>query len=289
MMGKLVLIVLLGLASSGSYSYPSIAYERVTSCRLVAHTVTINLADPEVKVSVALAGRGRGYAESFRSMMKRTRPSAAITGTFFDTRTLIPTGDIALFGTLVHSGCIGSALAIGADNRAEIVPFGKGRRTKWTGYETVLCAGPTLVADGKVGIELKHEGFRRSLMYGSRRTAVGITKSGKLLFVCVNRPTSIYDLAKLMIKLNVTRAVCLDGGSSSALYFQGGYYAMPGRPLTNCLVAYSSERDYTKARNALAPAKLFAKAAFRTLPDPIAFIPAVLMSPENILPFSSRK
>jgi hypothetical protein len=289
MVGKLLLPVLLGLASSGSYSSPSIAYERVTFRRWVAHTVTVNLADPEVKVSVALPCRGRGYSESFKSMVKRTRPSAAITGTFFDTRTLIPTGDIALFGTLVHSGCIGSALCICADNKADIVPLGTGRKTRWTGYETVLCAGPTLVANGKVGIGLKHEGFRGSLMGGSRRTAVGITKSGKLLLVCVNRPISLYDLAKLMIKLNVRRAVCLDGGSSSALYFQGCYYAMPGRTLTNCLVIYSRERAYTRAKHALAPPKLFAKATSRTLPDPVAFIPAMITPPADAFPFSSRK
>jgi exopolysaccharide biosynthesis protein len=255
------LSILLGLAASSSSPASSIAYERVSYRRFVAHVVTVNLADPQVKVSVALAAGGAGRCERFRSMMNRTRPAAAITGTFFDTKSLQPTGDIALFGTVVHSGCIGSALCLDSNNRAQIVPLKKGRKTGWTGYETVLCAGPTLVANGKVGIELKHEGFRRSLMSHSRRTAVGITESGKLILVCVNRKASLYDVAKLMIKLNARSAVSLDGGSSTALYYQGGYFACPGRTLTNCLVVYSSTRAYNGAKTALAPARVLAKAA----------------------------
>jgi len=258
---KILLSVVLGPALCSSVHASSIAYERVRHGRLVAHVVTVNLADPEVKVSVALAAGGAGRCESFRSMMNRTRPNAAITGTFFDTRSLKPTGDIALFGTLVHSGCVGSALTIDRDNKARIVPLKEGRETNWDGCETVLCAGPTLVAEGRVAIALKHEGFRRSLLTRSRRTAVGITKSGKLVLVCVNRAASLFDVAKLMIKLRAASAVLLDGGSSTALYFQGGYFACPGRTLTNCLVVYSSTRAYNKAKTALVPTKLLAKAA----------------------------
>ena len=286
MVKKIVLVVLLGLAASSPLSASSIAYQRVSFRRLVAHVVTVNLADPEVKVSVALAAGGAGRSERFRSMMNRTRPAAAVTGTFFDTRSLQPTGDIALFGTVVHSGCIGSALCLDSGNKAQIVPQKRGRKTDWTGYETVLCAGPTLVANGKVGIELKHEGFRRSLMTGSRRTAVGITKAGKLILVCVNRKASLYDVAKLMIKLRAKSAVSLDGGSSTALYYQGGYFASPGRTLTNCLVVYSNTRAYNRAKTALVPATVLAKAASRRLPDP-AITPALLLPPEELFPFAS--
>ena len=116
-----------------------------------------------MRVSVALAQGGAGRSENFKSLIRRSHPVAAITGTFFDTKTLIPTGDIALFGHVVHSGCIGSALCIDAYNKASIVPLRAGRQCRWTGYETVLCAGPTLVAGGKVAIAQRHEGFCRSL------------------------------------------------------------------------------------------------------------------------------
>ena len=287
MLRNICLFVLLGLSLSGACSASSIGYERVTWRALVAHTVTVDLADPRVRVSVALASGGAGRAEGFRSIMNRTRPAAAITGTFFDTRTLHPTGDIALFGTLVHSGSIGSGLCVDASNKATIVPFWTGRKRNWSGYETVLCAGPTLVAGGKVGIELKHEGFRRSLMSGSRRTAVGITQAGKLLLVAVNRKASLYDLAKLMIKLRAKSAVCLDGGSSTALYHQGGYFAVPGRALTNCLVVYSSVEAYNRAKYALAPARLLVRAPAKAASHAALLLPALLLPPDDLFPPSS--
>lgn len=251
---------MLGLAlASGSWA-SSVEYAKVKIGRAVAHIVTANLNDPEVRVTVALAKGGAGSSESFKSMIGRARPAAAITGTFFDTRTLIPTGDIAMYGTLVHSGCIGSALCIDSDNKASIVPLRKGRESKWSGYETVLCAGPMLVSGGKVAIALKHEGFRGSLCAPARRTAVGITKNGKLLIVAINRETSLSAIAKVMVKLNAVEALCLDGGSSTGFYHKGRYLAVPARSLTNCLVVYSNARAYQAAKAELAPSRLFAKA-----------------------------
>jgi len=271
-------MVLLALLAPGAAGASSIAYERVPFRGMAAHAVTVDLSDPEVKVTVALAKGGAGRAETFKSIMKRTQPSVAITGTFFDTKTMIPTGDIAVFGTVVHSGCIGSALCIDTENKASVVPIKTGRKTRWAGYETVLCAGPTLVSAGKVAIGLRHEGFRNGLMHSTRRTAVGITKAGKLLLVCVNRDASLFDIAKLMIKLNTVSALCLDGGSSTAFYYSGGYYAVPGRTLTNCLVAYSSVRRYSQAKTDLAPAKHFAGSDWK-LPENVT-----AANPAGVLP-----
>ncbi|MCE5321949.1 phosphodiester glycosidase family protein [bacterium] len=260
MIKKLSFVILLGLVSACVSWASSVEYAKVNIGRTVAHTVTINLNDPNVRVTVALAKGGAGRSESFKSMIGRVQPAAAITGTFFDTKTLIPTGDIAMYGTLVHTGCIGSALCIDSDNKASIVSLRKGRENKWDGYETVLCAGPTLVSNGRVAIALKHEGFRNSLNAPARRTAVGITKSGKLLIAAINRDTSLYAIAKVMVELNTVEALCLDGGSSTGFYHQGRYFALPTRSLTNCLVVYSKVQTYQMAKAELAPAKLFAKA-----------------------------
>lgn len=261
MMGRrLSLTLLLGLVLASVSWASSVEYAKVKIGKYSAHTVTVNLNDPEVRVTVALAKGGAGRSESFKSMIGRVRPVAAITGTFFDTKTLLPTGDIAMYGTLVHSGCIGSALCIDSNNKASIVPLRKGRENKWSGYETVLCAGPTLVSGGKVSIALKHEGFRGSLFAPARRTAVGITKGGKLLIVAINRETSLSTIAKAMVKLNALYALCLDGGSSTGFYHQGHFMAVPTRLLTNCLVVYSNSQTYQTAKAQLAPARLFAKA-----------------------------
>ena len=273
-------VLLIGPLASQAASHPSIAYVKVVTPETVAHTCTVDLTNPSVKVSVALAKGGVGSSERFKSMIGRTQPIAAITGTFFDTRSLLPTGDIALFGTLVHSGCIGSALCIDSANRATIVPLAAGRKTRWSDYETVLCAGPTLLADGKIAIAIRHEGFRGSLYCRNRRTAVGITKAGKLLLVVVNRKASLYDVAKLMMRLNVVDAVSLDGGSSTAFYHDGRYFAMPFRKLTNCLVVYASPQDYQRAKSALAPSELFTRAQVDRSTAPSAgFILGQLLPP----------
>ena len=260
MVRGLLVLFLLGQVALSGLCASNISCESVKSGRVVANVVTVNLADPETRVSVALAKNGTGHCESFKSIVKRVRPVAAITGTFFDTKTFIPTGDIALFGSVVHSGCIGSALCIDANNKASIVPLATGRKTHWGGYETVLCAGPTLVSGGTVSINLKREGFHNTLCAPTQRTALGITKSGKLLMVATNKKTSLKGIARLMIKLHAVDAVCLDGGSSTALYHAGRYLSSTSRPLTNCLVVYSSTKNYEAAKLALAPEKLFAQA-----------------------------
>ena len=104
MIKRMLIAILLGYLVSSAAQASSVSYEVVKSGRIAAHVVTVSLADPETRVTVALARGGVGKGESFKSIVKRSRPVAAITGTFYDTKTMIPTGDIAVFGTVVHTG-----------------------------------------------------------------------------------------------------------------------------------------------------------------------------------------
>lgn len=256
MIKKLLIAILLGSISFSVACASSVTYEVVKHGGIAAHVVTVNLADPETRVTVALARGGVGKGESFQSMVKRSHPTAAITGTFFDTKTLIPTGDIAVFGKVVHTGCVGSALCIDSRNKAVVVPLSKGRKEGWDAYETVLCCGPSLISNGRISISLRKEGFGHSLTAPATRTAVGITKAGKLLLVAVNKKTSFHAVAKLMRSLNVVDALSLDGGSSTGFYANGRFVAAPGRRLTNLLVVYKSFSDYAYARDELVPASM---------------------------------
>ena len=262
-----------------SVSASSVVYEKIHRDKIHAHLVTVNLADPETRVSVALARGGIGKSESFKSIVTRTAPTAAITGTFFDTRSLLPTGDIAVCGAVVHSGCIGSALCIDTDNKASIVPMARGRKTAWAGYETVLSCGPALVSNGAVSVRLKQEGFGGSLSAPAARTAVGINRAGKLLIVAVNSKISLHAIAGLMAKLGAVDALLLDGGSSTGFYGGGSYRANPVRKLTNLLVVYSKSKDYNNAKTALAPASLFAKAEQKPARTPADALSKVMPAP----------
>lgn len=281
-MTKQVLIaILLGHLMSSAASASSIAYGVVKYGGISAHVVTVNLADPETRVSVVLARGGVGKGESFKSMVKRSQPVAAITGTFFDTKTLIPTGDIAVFGKVVHKGCVGSALCIDPQNKAVVVPLSKGRKEGWSAYETVLCCGPSLISNGEISISLRKEGFGNSLTAPATRTAVGISKSGKLLLVAVKKKTSFHAVARLMRSLGVVDALSLDGGSSTGFYANGQYAAAPGRRLTNLLVVYKSFADYAYARDELVPPSMLPKPAAQ--PAPPATLASLSCQPPVLL------
>ena len=287
MMKQLLIAILLGHLASSTALASSITYGVVKSGRITAHVVTVNLADADTRVTVALARGGVGKGESFKSIVKRSRPSAAITGTFFDTKTLIPTGDIAVFGKVVHTGCVGSALCIDSRNKAAVVPLSKGRKQGWGGYETVLCCGPSLISHGSISICLRREGFGCSLAAPATRTAVGITRSGKLLLVAVNSKTSFHAVAKLMRSLGVVDALSLDGGSSTGFYADGRYMAAPGRRLTNLLVVYKTFADYAYARDALVPASMLPKPAAEPALTKLAALssePPLLSLPDNEIP-----
>jgi hypothetical protein len=253
-----IIFAVLLFVSNAIYA-SGIAYIKVKSCGTVAHVSYIDLNNPDIRVSVALAKGGRGSTESFKSIINRTKPSAAITGTFFCTKSYIPTGDIALFGTVVHKGSHGAALCVDSENKAQIISLSKGRKSNWEGYETVMCAGPALLSNGKISIALKHEGFRSSLYSSTRRTAVGVTNKGKLLLVAINRNVTLYKIARVMLKLGVRDALCLDGGSSTAFLCKGQIKAQPARRLTNLLVVYENPTDYYNEKYNLVPPKLMAK------------------------------
>lgn len=275
MASKVLIAILLGHVLSASASASSVVYSTVKVGAVSAHVVTVNLTDTDTHVTVALARGGTGKSESFKSIVGRTHPSAAITGTFFDTRSLIPTGDIAVFGKVVHTGCIGSALCIDSQNKAAIVPLSHGRKQRWAGYETVLCCGPRLVARGSVSVALRSEGFGNSLCAPAFRTAVGITRSGKLVLVAVNKKITLHRFANLMVAIGISDALCLDGGSSTGFYANGRFAANPARRLTNLLVVYSRSIDYAKAKVALVPASMLPKPSVEENRSTISMLPAL--------------
>ncbi|HPP74293.1 MAG TPA: phosphodiester glycosidase family protein [Armatimonadota bacterium] len=260
-MKRLIIIVLsIACAACATRAFSSsIAYRKQVVLSVPVHVVYVNLNDPSVKVTVAISQQGRGSSETASSIIQRTKPAAAITGTFFDTRTLLPTGDIAIGGTRIHSGCVGPALCVSSKNYADIIPH-KYRARRWTGsYETVLAGGPTLVDAGQVSVNARAEGFRDpSIFRPATRTAVGITTANKLLMVSVNTPISQHKLAKIMVSLGAYKAMMLDGGSSTAMYVNGHFVSKPARKLTNLLLVYKSQEDYMQAASQLAPTLLTA-------------------------------
>jgi len=196
-----------------------------------------------VEVTLVLPPGGIGSAESFSSMIHRTRPDAAITGTFFGVKCLLPIGNLVRDGQLLYPPATGTTLAITRDNRAVLLATRADQELDWSQYSAAVFAGPRLVKDGATAVAPWAEGFTDPGHYRrARRTAVGITAHNKLLLVVVARPISLSHMAKIMKALRAREAVALDGGTSAALHYRGTAVVRPGRRLTNIIAVYSNGR-----------------------------------------------
>src|SRR4051812_4250005 len=146
-------LALLAFSATQANAHPSgVTFRRVRKAGLRASVITVNLNDSNCKVSVALPRRGVGSRETLRSLLRRVRPAAAVTGTYFGLRSAQPVGDIVIGGRLVNSGFVGTALAITHDNDARFVETRRWKERDWSAYETVLCGGPRLVTRGRVRV-----------------------------------------------------------------------------------------------------------------------------------------
>ncbi len=208
--------------------------------------IYVNLNDPRARVDVAMASSGIGTSESWGLFVRRTSPTAAINGTFFDTKTLLPTGDIVRDGRYVYFGGLGSGLCVTPDNKACVASAEWGKHIDWSSFKTVLSGGFMLLKDGKIVVNPANERFKDSHVFGrARRTAIGITDINRLILVTTRKGTTPHELAVIMKNLRCLDAIGIDGGSSAAMYYRGRTLCKPSRALTNILVVYE---DNTSAK-----------------------------------------
>ena len=195
------------------------------------------LGNSGLEVKPALAARGLGRSESFGSFVKRHQPLAAITGTFFCNRSLLPVGDVVLNGRVLYRGNMGTALAVRDDGGVDFIKVPRNTKVSWKGYRQVLSCGPTLVWDGEIDLSPREEGFRDPHIFSRRpRSAVGIKADNTLLAVVVRRGVSLHELATIMQRLGCKYAINLDGGGSVALSVGRKIVYQPSRSLTNVLM-----------------------------------------------------
>lgn len=246
-------IILLIAAALPSFGATPVAYSKVKQAGVHMRVVTVDLNAPTITVTPAIARNGIGTSESFRCLVRRTRPTAAINGTFFDVRTLRPTGDIVIDRQLVCKGVVGCAIAV-TGKAISFLPSRRRDLYSWSAHDSVLAVGPTLICGGKLVVVPKQEGFRSGVHYSKRlRAAVGITKANKLLLVTTTHKVYLGSLARAMRSMGCLDAATLDGGSSVGLYCKGKLLVNPSRGMTNCLLVYDNASDYENRRASLLP------------------------------------
>lgn len=194
----------------------------------------------QFEVRAVLVDRKLARGESFRQLMKRFKPYAAINGTFYGDR-LEPLGDVVTDGKLVNKGRYPNAIAVTNDGKVEFVRR-EGKRFDWSGYKSALAAGPRLIHEGKVHLDPLADGFTNmSLKIRAARSGVGITKTGSLLFVVAQKDVTLGEFAKIMVDLGAVEAMNLDGGPACALYQDGEIMVEPRLPMTNLLLVYRKQ------------------------------------------------
>jgi len=233
----------------------SIRFWQAAAANVPVKVISVDLNDPNIKVSAVMSRHGNGTAEPFRQMIERARPNVAVTGTFFSLDDLQPVGDIVIDGSLVHFGGMGTALCITPSNRAEMVTCEWGRHHDWSPYDFVVACGPRLLRDGRVVLDPHAERFHdKHMLAPNSRIAVGITRGNTLFFAMTHAPISLGRLARVMRSLGATDAMNLDAGTSTGFYYNGATLAKPGRKLTNMIVVYGRRDRYERALDQLVPA-----------------------------------
>lgn len=236
------LLVCAFLGTAGADESPD-ALLRTTAAGVPLQVIRVNLADPRVYVTPQVAAGFPGTDEAFEAMVRRLHPTIAVDGAYFSRSSLAPIGDIVIHGRVVHEGMMGTALALTADNRAEIRRVRRGHAEDWSGYESVLACGPALVLDGSVDVRATEEGFHDPHVMGScARVGVGITEDRKLLIVRTLSPVSFQRWGQAMEALGCSDAMNLDAGASTAMYYRGKTLVSASRRLTNVLAVYVDGR-----------------------------------------------
>lgn len=274
-------------------SSPPVGYSRVQAAGVWVHVVTVDLASPDVEIRPLLAPEGG--ARRFATLVADAQPVAAITGTFFDPPTATVLGNLVEDGHLVREGWMGSALRIDHDGRGSLLPMkgDAGRFFDWSDTHFAVSSGPTLLEGGRIALNPWAEGFTDPGVFrAARRSALGLTKRNKMLMVSVATPITLGRLARVMLALGADRAINLDGGTSSALYFGGSHIVRPGRMLTNAVGVFVRRRE--RGTQAAQPARALAhyEKGLALLPtDPLRaraqFLRAVSLDPREARAWSA--
>ncbi|WP_375104991.1 phosphodiester glycosidase family protein [Paenibacillus sp. RS8] len=209
-----------------------------------AQTVTVSLLHPKVKLDVVLAGNTIGKVEDLSSLAKRNNAVVAINGTFFDAYTKgaykAPYGYMVSGGKMLKnsSGDRRTIFTYDSNHLASLIPgLDFTSRFASGSMEGALQAGPRLLVNGKVSLNVAAEGFKdpKILTGGGARSALGLTRDHKLILLTTGGAT-IPQLAEMMKQAGAYQAMNLDGGASSGLYYNGKYLTTPGRQISNAIV-----------------------------------------------------
>ncbi|MFW5697356.1 MAG: phosphodiester glycosidase family protein [Fimbriimonadaceae bacterium] len=115
-------------------------------------------------------------------------------------------------------------------------------------WDTVVSAGPGILSDGDVNVNIEAEGIREGFDTERHpRTAMGVDAAGETLWLVTvdgrqegwSRGIDLYELAELLRYLGADDAANLDGGGSTTMWVDGQVVNRPSDPTGERHVASS--------------------------------------------------
>ncbi|MCE5315035.1 MAG: phosphodiester glycosidase family protein [Armatimonadota bacterium] len=208
--------------------------------KLCVDYVIIDLSKGKFRVSPEIASTSDG-TESLDSMVKRLKPYALVTGTYYDENNR-PLGDIVSGGKVIRRGCQRQGIGFTSSGKIKFFERKGCSKIDWRGCVSGIACGPRLVRLGKKDINVKRDGFKSAAATNKAwRCALGATKDGKLILCAVSQSITLSTLADVMLELGARDAINMDGGGMCAMYVDGKYKVEAVKPMSNILAVYKTK------------------------------------------------
>ena len=228
--------------STGNVSTTSTTYEddniKITLTDYRENNTDIHVADVTVssaeylKTAFAQSSYGKNVTEKTSEIAESVNAILAINGDYYGAQEsgyVIRNG--VIYRSTPKSG--NEDLVIYEDGSFEIINEDDvtAEELLEKGAQNVLAFGPALVENGSVSVTEGEEVGKA--MASNPRTAIGIIGENHYVFVVAdgrtseNEGLSLHELAEFMESLGVQTAYNLDGGGSSAMYFNGEIVTQP--------------------------------------------------------------
>lgn len=213
----------------------AISYSSFQSGRAYFHQVTVDLNNATVSPEVVLADR----PTSIYGFTQNDMPAVAITGTFFNTWSAYPVGDVVVDGKQVASGQRGSMIGVDWNGSVEIVDTAFKQPVDLSKYRFALRGAVRLIKGGVVAPNPKAQKFRDPRIWGrASRCAIGINHKGELAMFATKYNVTLWELGSALHKRGIVEAISMDGGGSTSFMYRGEALIHPGRGISNMFMVY---------------------------------------------------
>jgi exopolysaccharide biosynthesis protein len=202
-----------------------ISFQKIVANSITLNVVKVDLTNPRLRVEPFTPN----FGESFLNAARRIQCDAAINGCYFlgpsDFR---PIGDVVINRKVISHSRLGTAFGVTPTNKLAFVENRTNRAYLDPRFINLLTAGPRLVTNGAPSVSAREEGFKDPRLFQKkRRSGIATTSDSQLLLVTAETPCYFEDFADALVQIGAVDAMNLDGGSSSALYFQSELLTSP--------------------------------------------------------------